>query len=175
MMKAQGKRKEEEWERERETEREIQVCLLSLSPSSSSQQSQHKLHLTLCQLAFHFLSSGTAVVCVCCWLRIRNQTSLFRRTTCRLYLLFNKHLKQFLHISCAVFSHSVVSNPMDCSLPGSFVHGDSPDRNTGVGCHFLLQGIFLTQGLNLCLLHLLHWQAGSLPPVPIRASQVVQW
>ena len=30
-----------------------------------------------------------------------------------------------------------------------------------MGCHFLLQGIFLTQGLNLCLLH---WQVGSLPP-----------
>ena len=29
-------------------------------------------------------------------------------------------------------------NPMDCSPPGSFVHGDSPDKNTGVGCHFLL-------------------------------------
>ena len=34
-------------------------------------------------------------------------------------------------------------------------------KNTGVGCHFLLQGNFLTQGLNLCLLHLLRWQAGS--------------
>ena len=33
-----------------------------------------------------------------------------------------------------------------------------PGKNTGVGFHFLLQGIFLTQGLNLCLLHLLHWQ-----------------
>ena len=32
--------------------------------------------------------------------------------------------------------------------------------NTGVGCHALLQGIFLTQGLNLYLLCLLHWQAG---------------
>ena len=42
---------------------------------------------------------------------------------------------------------------------------DSPGTNTGVGCHFLLQGIFLTQGLNLCLLHLLHWQVGSLPLV----------
>ena len=51
-------------------------------------------------------------------------------------------------------------DPMDCSPPGSSVHGDSPGRNTGVGCHFLLQGIFLTQGLNPCLLH---WQAGSLP------------
>ena len=33
-------------------------------------------------------------------------------------------------------------------------------KNTGVGYHFLLQGIFLTQGLNPCLLCLLHWQAG---------------
>ena len=30
-------------------------------------------------------------------------------------------------------------------------------------CHFLFQGIFPTQGSNLCLLHLLHWQADSLP------------
>ena len=37
---------------------------------------------------------------------------------------------------------------------------DSPGKNTGVGCHFLLQGVFLTQGLNWCPLH---WQAGSLP------------
>ena len=48
------------------------------------------------------------------------------------------------------------------SLPGSSVHGDSPGKNTGVGCHFLLQGIFLTQGSNPCLLCLLHWQADSL-------------
>ena len=33
-------------------------------------------------------------------------------------------------------------------------------------CHFLLQGIFLTQGSNLHLLYLLHWQAGSLPLEP---------
>ena len=37
---------------------------------------------------------------------------------------------------------------MDCSPPGSSVHGDSADKNTGVGCHSLLQGIFPTQGLN---------------------------
>ena len=34
------------------------------------------------------------------------------------------------------------------------------------GCHFLLQGIFLTQGSNWCLLQLLHWQTGSLPLAP---------
>ena len=43
---------------------------------------------------------------------------------------------------------------------------DSPGKNTGVGCHFLFQGIFLTQGLNPHLLCLLHWQADSLPLVP---------
>ena len=40
---------------------------------------------------------------------------------------------------------------------------DFPGKKTGVGCHFLLQSIFLTQGLNLCLLGLLHWQVDSLP------------
>ena len=49
-------------------------------------------------------------------------------------------------------------NPVDYSPPGSSVHGDSLSKNTGVGCHALLQGIFLTQGLNLPLLSLQHWQ-----------------
>ena len=40
----------------------------------------------------------------------------------------------------------ILCNPMDCSLQGSSVHGDSPGKNTGVGCHALLQGIFPTQG-----------------------------
>ena len=37
---------------------------------------------------------------------------------------------------------------------------NSPGKNTGVDCHFLLQGIFPIQGLNW---HLLHWQVNSLP------------
>ena len=44
-------------------------------------------------------------------------------------------------------------DPVDCSLPGSSVHGDSPGKNTGVGCHALLQGIFPTQESNPGLLH----------------------
>ena len=39
---------------------------------------------------------------------------------------------------------------------------DSPSKNIGVGCHAPLQGIFPTQGSNLPLLRLLHWQVGSL-------------
>ena len=54
-----------------------------------------------------------------------------------------------------------LGDPTDCSPPGSSVHGISQARI--LGCHDLLQGIFLTQRLNLHLLCLLHWQAGSLP------------
>ena len=52
-----------------------------------------------------------------------------------------------------------------------------PGKNTGVGCRFLLQGIVLTQELNLHLLCHLHWQAGPLPvdtwkaPLSIRGIQ----
>ena len=49
-------------------------------------------------------------------------------------------------------SRQTLCDPMDCSLPGSSVHGDSPGKNTGVGCHALLQGISPTQGWNPGLL-----------------------
>ena len=39
-------------------------------------------------------------------------------------------------------------DPMDCSLPGSSIHGDSPGKNTGMDCHALLQRLFPTQGSN---------------------------
>ena len=56
---------------------------------------------------------------------------------------------------CAVGTQSCLTlwDPMDCSLPGSSVHGDSPGKNIGVGCHALLQGNFSTQVLNPGLLH----------------------
>ena len=65
-----------------------------------------------------------------------------------------------------LLSCPTLCNPVDCSLPGSSVHGNSPDKNTGVGCHALLQGMFPTQGSNPQRVCLLPWQAGSLPLVP---------
>ena len=62
--------------------------------------------------------------------------------------------------------HPTLCNLMDHRPPKLLCPWDSPGKNTGVGCHGLLQGIFLTQGLNLHLLCLLHWQAGSLPLAP---------
>jgi len=52
----------------------------------------------------------------------------------------------YTHRSCLVAqSRLTLCNPMDCSLPGSSVLGIFLGKNTGVGCHFLLQGIFLTR------------------------------
>ena len=42
---------------------------------------------------------------------------------------------------------------MDCSPPGSSVHGDSPGKSTGLSCRVLLQGIFPAQRSNPGLLH----------------------
>ena len=63
-------------------------------------------------------------------------------------------------------------DPMDCSPPGSSVHGDSPGKNTGVGCHALFLGIFPIQGSNpglphcrQILYHLSHRGRGVLLPL----------
>ena len=77
-----------------------------------------------------------------------------------------------MHITLRHINHTSIQScpplcdPMDWSPPGSSDHEDSPGKNTGVGCHFLLQGIFTTQGSNPHLLSLLHRQAGSLPLAP---------
>ena len=48
---------------------------------------------------------------------------------------------------------STLCEPVDCTLPGSSAHVIFSGKNTGVGCHFLLQGIFLTQESSPGLLH----------------------
>ena len=63
-------------------------------------------------------------------------------------------------LSCSVMSNSLWLNGLRPSRP--LCPWTFPG-NTGVDCHFLLQGVFLTQGSNLHLSSLLHWQADSLP------------
>ena len=61
---------------------------------------------------------------------------------------------------CCCFSLTLLQLLRDCSLPARLLcPWDFLDKNTGAGCHFLLQGIFLTQGSNP---HLLHQQVDSL-------------
>ena len=62
---------------------------------------------------------------------------------------------------------------MDSSPPVFSVHGDSPGKNTGVGCHPLLQRIFPIQGSNPLLSCLLHLKADSLPLAPPRKFTTV--
>ena len=56
-----------------------------------------------------------------------------------------------LHL--VIQSCPIICNPMDCSPPDPSVLEDSPGKNTGVGCHAFLQGIFPIQELNPGLLH----------------------
>ena len=73
-----------------------------------------------------------------------------------------KFLVVELFIGYALYTCSVAQlcpalcNPMDCTLPELLCPWSFPGKNTGVGCHLLLQGIFLTQGSNS---HPLRWQA----------------
>ena len=46
----------------------------------------------------------------------------------------------------------ILCNTMDHTVARLLCLVDFPDKNTGVGCHFLLQGIFQTQGSNTGLL-----------------------
>ena len=82
-----------------------------------------------------------------------------------------------LQVVCVlcVLSCSVVSDSLQpCGLEPArlLCPWDSPGKNTGVGCHALLQGIFPTQGWNPHLLCLPHWQVGALPLVTWEALQV---
>ena len=64
---------------------------------------------------------------------------------------------------------SVAQSRVTFAIPWSFqvpLSMGFPGKDTGVSCHILLQGIFLTQGSNPPLLCLLYWQGDSLPLVP---------
>ena len=70
------------------------------------------------------------------------------------------------YIIPCLLSHSVMNDsvqPLGLLLARLLCPWNFPGKIIGVGCHFLLHGIFLTQGSNSCLLHLLHWPADSLP------------
>ena len=69
-------------------------------------------------------------------------------------------------------SRPTLWDAIDYSSPASSVFGDSPGKNIGVGCHALLQGIFLTQGSNPSLFCLLDWQVGSLPVHDLGSSLI---
>ena len=69
---------------------------------------------------------------------------------------FQKGVHFWLYCVCVCLvtqSCLTLCDPMDCSPPGTSVHGDSPGKNAWLSCHALLQQIFPTQGLNPGLPH----------------------
>ena len=93
------------------------------------------------------------------------QWDIHRRVFLNLLLVTADHSYLFKNLQPSLFSYKptqmclvtqscfTLCDPMGCSPPLSFVHGASPGKITGVGCHFLLQGIFPTHGSNLGFLH----------------------
>ena len=96
----------------------------------------------------------------------------FRKIVCCIYLTLGYILLCVCMCAVCLLRCSVMSNallphgqqPVRLLCPWNF-----PGKNTGGGCHFLLQGIFPRQGLKPRLLCLLHWQADSLPLGQLRS------
>ena len=106
-----------------------------------------------------------------CREKVEIDSRVFTWTAGLLMMLFSeligrRWIQIFVCRICAVLclvaqSRPTLCDPLNCSLPGSSVHWNSPGKCTGMGCHALLQGIFPTQGSNPGLLHcrqiLYHW------------------
>ena len=80
----------------------------------------------------------------------------------RLLLFFSERIRPSSGVCCVLILHLCLTlcNPIDCSPPGSSVHRIHQARILEYIAIFLLQRLFLTQGLNVRLLHLLNWQTG---------------
>ena len=96
------------------------------------------------------LANGVVVIALC--ICISSQHVVYLKPVCAVLSCFSR---VWLIVTLWTVAHQ---GPLSIRFPR---------QNTGVSCDFFfLQGIFPTQGLNLCLLGLLHWQVGSLPLVP---------
>ena len=114
--------------------------------------------------------------------KVRSLKEIFLIQSFLHFPLGNIILLHCLHVevgrACAVLSHVrffvtpwTVARQAPLFMGFFFFSG----KNTGVGCHFLLQGIFLIQGSNLCLLHcrqtLYHWTNGAASGLQVRNKQ----
>ena len=86
----------------------------------------------------------------------------------KLVMLYLELIQLITSLCCAKLLQSCLTlcDPMNCSQLGSSVHAIPQARILEWVAMPSSRGIFLTQGSNPCLLHLLHWQVGSLPLAP---------
>ena len=129
-------------------------------------------HVFIC-LNFSFLNCSTGIIIASPGWECKN----YMKFTYSSY----KYLWSIYHVTGTILGTYSVASVMSDSVTPWIVARQAPlsmgfpSKNTGVGCHFLLQGIFLTQGLNLLLLRLLHWQANSLPFEPPHEASTKHW
>ena len=93
---------------------------------------------------------------MCCFVNIKGLVPHSCSICAHGLILSGKHRSKYLisTVLCLVAQLCpTLGDTMNCSPPGSSVYGDSPGKNTRVGYHDLLQGIFPTQGWNPSLLH----------------------
>ena len=125
-----------------ESRRVRQDCTTKQSPA---QQSIHYMDKREEFSSVHFF---VRIICACIMSIVSKLQCFFIFNFCSL-----RGLSSSVCVCLVAQSCPTLCDPMDCSLPDSSVHGDSPGKNTGVGFHALLQGIFPTQGLNPGLLN----------------------
>ena len=128
------------------------------------------LAMSICKEFLHFFSTVTRYSIVWMHHNLFNQCSSVQLLSrIRLFVTPWQHARppcpsstpgvypncsQFSFLRCLVIqSCPTLCDPVDYSLPGSSVLGDSPGKNTGVSCHAFLQGIFPTQRSNPVLPH----------------------
>ena len=87
------------------------------------------------------------------WLNLYNILPNDVPDCCVVSFSFSTFSKTQMWLCLVAQSCPSLCNPIGCSPSGSSVRGDSPVKNTGLGCHVLLQGIFPTQGLKPGLPH----------------------
>ena len=116
--------------------------------------------------------------------RTMDNTELTLQTFSLALLMLNPHLYSVLKVSlvskCVLSPVHLSATPRTVAFQALLSNRGifQALENTGVCCHALLQGIFPTQGWNLHFLSLLHWQAGSLPLVPLgkeKNDQATRW
>ena len=101
---------------------------------------------------------------VCCAVILSQCVGAYK---CRMYTSWLLHSSQGLcECTCVCSFASDALQPHGLSPTRLLCPWNFPGKNIGASCHFLLLGIFPTQGSNPGLLHLLHWQMDSLPLAP---------
>ena len=151
-------------ERERETYRERERERQVSSPASESPNIMHSGKLLQAEFAQHLLIpvhflvprilESNKDICISFYLWVVSlPTLLFWAIYYAKLLILLSYMNACYHFSC-VRLYRTLWTVVPCPPPGSSLFPwDSPGKDTGVGCHDLLQEIFLPQGSNLSLLH----------------------